>query len=186
MSVERLDLIDREAREAGRRSSVAEVDEGGPDPGKKSDLGKVKRSLGGLAADERKEIGRRLNDVSSALDEAFAARRAGLDGDERGRRLGLERLDLTETRRTRGPGHLHLVTQTIERLEDVFVGHGVRGRRGSRGETDWYNFEALQHPPHHPPGMWDTLYVEVGEAEHPAPTHTSPVQIRWMQEHRRR
>jgi len=57
---------------------------------------------------------------------------------------------------------------------------------GSEVESDWYNFEALNMPPHHPArSMWDTLYVELGEPGSVLlRTHTSPVQIRVMQSRR--
>jgi phenylalanyl-tRNA synthetase alpha chain len=58
---------------------------------------------------------------------------------------------------------LHLVSQTWELLEDVFVGSAFAWPRVPEIETDWHNFEALNMPPGHPArGMWDTLYVEWG------------------------
>jgi len=187
MSVDRLRLIEEEAREqlAGA-TSVAEVDEvAGRALGKRSPLGDVKRGLGGLDADERKAVGRALNDTTKAVEAAVVARRAELEGAEHLARLEAERLDLTEAPPSRGPGHLHIVTQTIEHLEDVFVGMGYEVAEGPEVETDWYNFEALNIPPHHPSrSMWDTLYLDAGEPESTLlRTHTSPVQIRWMQEH---
>ncbi|MGH9285671.1 MAG: phenylalanine--tRNA ligase subunit alpha, partial [Acidimicrobiales bacterium] len=78
---------------------------------------------------------------------------------------------------------LHLVTQTRDRLEDVFVGMGYQVADGPEVETDWYNFEALNMPVGHPArGMWDTFYVNLGAPESTLlRTHTSPVQIRVMQ-----
>jgi phenylalanyl-tRNA synthetase alpha chain len=75
------------------------------------------------------------------------------------------------------------VTQTIERLEDVFVGMGYTVAEGPEAETDWYNFEALNMPPSHPArSMWDTFYLELGPPESTVlRTHTSPVQIRVME-----
>jgi phenylalanyl-tRNA synthetase alpha chain len=92
-------------------------------------------------------------------------------------------MDLTEVLGDSGRGHLHLLTQTRDELEDVFVGMGYRVAEGPEAETDWYNFEALNMPPAHPArGMWDTLYLEVGEQESTLlRTHTSPVQIRVME-----
>jgi phenylalanyl-tRNA synthetase alpha chain len=75
------------------------------------------------------------------------------------------------------------VTQSRDRLEDVFIGMGFTVAEGPEVETDWYNFEALNIPASHPArGMWDTLYVDLGEPESTLlRTHTSPVQIRVMQ-----
>jgi phenylalanyl-tRNA synthetase alpha chain len=80
-------------------------------------------------------------------------------------------------------GHLHLVTQTIEELEDTFVGMGFTVSEGPVVETDWYNFEALNFPAGHPArNMYDTLYVDLGEPESTLlRTHTSPVQVRVME-----
>ena len=61
------------------------------------------------------------------------------------------------------PGHLHLVSQTRDALEDVFVGMGFEVAEGPEIETDWYNFGALNIPPAHPArGMWDTFYLDLG------------------------
>jgi phenylalanyl-tRNA synthetase alpha chain len=86
-------------------------------------------------------------------------------------------------RTTRRRGHLHLVTQARDRLEDVFVGMGYTVAEGPEAETDWYNFGALNFPPSHPArDMYDTLYLELGEPETILlRTHTSPVQIRVME-----
>ena len=76
-----------------------------------------------------------------------------------------------------------MVTQARDELEDVFVGMGFTVAEGPEAETDWYNFEALNMPPAHPArGMWDTLYLELGEPETVMlRTHTSPVQVRLME-----
>ena len=73
-------------------------------------------------------------------------------------------------------GPPHLVSQTRDQLEDVFVGMGFAVAEGPEVETDWYNFEALNIPPAHPArGMWDTFYLNLGEPETVVlRTHTSP------------
>ena len=98
------------------------------------------------------------------------------------------RLDLTEFIAGLGAGppargHLHLVSQTRDALEDVFVGMGFEVAEGPEIETDWYNFGALNIPPAHPArGMWDTFYLDLGEPESTLlRTHTSPVQIHLME-----
>ena len=77
-----------------------------------------------------------------------------------------------------------MVTQAWQRLEDVFIGLGFQVAEGPEVETDWYNFEALNMPANHPArSMHDTFYVEHGEPGSTVlRTHTSPVQIRVMQE----
>jgi phenylalanyl-tRNA synthetase alpha chain len=150
--------------------------------GKKAELNQLKRGLGGLDDEERRAAGRALNEARAALEAELAARRNELEAAERAVQLEAERLDLTEFRPTYERGHHHLVTQTIARLEDVFVGMGFTVAEGPEVESDWYNFEALNLPPAHPArSMWDTLYVDVGEPGSTLlRTHTSPVQIRVM------
>jgi len=150
--------------------------------GKKSTLSSFKSKLGSLDNDRRRAVGGAINRVTESLRAAVDARRVELDEIERRARLRAERLDLTEVPPMGGAGHLHLVTQAMERLEDVFVGMGFTVAEGPEVETDWHNFGALNFPPDHPArDMYDTLYVEMG-----APgstllrTHTSPVQVRVM------
>jgi phenylalanyl-tRNA synthetase alpha chain len=150
--------------------------------GKKGELSGLKAKLGSLAPDERRTIGQALNDARRRVEVAAGERRDELALGERATRLEAERLDLTEVPRDRELGHLHLVTQAIVELEDVFVGLGFTVAEGPEVETDWHNFGALNFPPGHPArDMYDTLYVEFG-----APgstllrTHTSPVQVRVM------
>jgi phenylalanyl-tRNA synthetase alpha chain len=150
--------------------------------GKRGAIAGFKAQIGGLDAEERKRVGAAINDVRDALDRALSARRAELEAAARRARLEAERLDLTEVPPGPGIGHLHLVTQAMERLEDVFVGMGFTVAEGPEVETDWHNFGALNFPPDHPArDMYDTLYVEMGEPGSTLlRTHTSPVQVRVM------
>jgi phenylalanyl-tRNA synthetase alpha chain len=151
--------------------------------GKKSDLSQRKQRLGQLAPEERKAEGQKLNEEREAIEAALAARRSALQEAERAARYDAERLDLTEVVPSLRRGHLHLVTQTLDELEDIFVGMGFTVAEGPVVETDWYNFEALNFPAGHPArNMYDTLYVDLGEPESTLlRTHTSPVQIRVME-----
>ena len=183
-----IDEIDRIAADATTRAAAAATldDWRALDVelnGKKSALGGFKRRLGELDPDERRSVGAALNRAQEQVRAALAARRAELDAAARHAQLAAERLDLTELRPPHQAGHLHLVTQTMERLEDVFVGMGFTVAEGPEAETDWYNFEALNFPAGHPARtMYDTIYLDVGEPESTLQrTHTSPVQIRVMQ-----
>jgi phenylalanyl-tRNA synthetase alpha chain len=152
--------------------------------GKRSELTSLKSRLGGLEPDERRALGAKLNEVRATLEAAFAERRTELEAVARRARLEAERLDLTEV--VDGPrlGHLHLVTQTHDELEDTFVAMGFTVAEGPEIESEWYNFGALNFPPGHPArAMYDTLYVEFGPAESTLlRTHTSPVQMRVMEQ----
>jgi phenylalanyl-tRNA synthetase alpha chain len=151
--------------------------------GRRSALTGFKKRLGGLDPEARRTVGQALNTARGSVEAAVAGRRVELEAAERAERLQAERLDLTELRPRARRGHLHLVTRARDRLEDVFTGMGFTVAEGPEVETDWYNFEALNIPSWHPArGMWDTLYVDLGEAESTLlRTHTSPVQIRVMQ-----
>jgi len=151
--------------------------------GKQSPLSALRRQLGGLDPDERRRVGQAVNEAQATIGDAVGSRRGELERAARAAQLVAERLDLTEVEARARRGHLHLVTQTHDRLEDVFVGMGFSVAEGPEAESDWYNFEALNIPAAHPArSMYDTLYLDVGEPESTLlRTHTSPVQIRVMQ-----
>ena len=153
--------------------------------GKKSPLGQLKSKLGGIAdVEERKLIGQELNAAMLDVEAAIAAKRGECEQRELEAQLASERIDLTERLGASRRGRTHLVTQATQRLEDVFIGLGFQVAEGPEVESDFYNFEALNMPKSHPArSMWDTLFVESAEpGSLVLRTHTSPVQIRVMQE----
>lgn len=151
--------------------------------GKGSQLTGFKKQMGSLDHDARREVGAALNEAREAVATAAAERRSGLEAAAAAERAEAERLDLTEVRATRDAGHLHLVTQAIEELEDVFVGLGFTVSEGPEVEDDWHNFTALNFGKYHPArDMQDTFFVALGEPrEVVMRTHTSPVQVRTME-----
>ncbi|MDO8362427.1 MAG: phenylalanine--tRNA ligase subunit alpha [Actinomycetota bacterium] len=153
--------------------------------GKRGSLTDLKAGLGKLATiEEKKAAGQALNEATAAVADALQARLAEFRRAERAVQLEVERLDLTEIMRKPGRGHAHVVTQAWQRLEDVFIGLGFQVAEGPEVETDWYNFEALNMPADHPArSMHDTFYVDHGTPGSTVlRTHTSPVQIRVMQQ----
>ncbi|HEY6624948.1 MAG TPA: phenylalanine--tRNA ligase subunit alpha [Acidimicrobiales bacterium] len=156
--------------------------------GKKSGLAQAQRALGSLDPEARKERGKQLQEARQAIEQQLADRRASFVRDEVAAAMEADRLDLTEVivSEVRSPtarGHLHLVSQTRDELEDVFVGMGFDVAEGPEIETDWYNFGALNIPPAHPArSMWDTFYLDLGPPETVLlRTHTSPVQVHLME-----
>ena len=151
--------------------------------GKGSELTGLKRGLGALDDAGRREAGAAMNQAQEAIRAAIATRRDELEAVAARERAAAERLDLTEVRAGRDAGHLHLVTQTIEELEDVFVGLGFTVAEGPEVEDDWHNFTALNFGQFHPArDMQDTFFVGLGgPKEVVMRTHTSPVQIRVME-----
>jgi phenylalanyl-tRNA synthetase alpha chain len=182
------DLAGAEAEAVARAQAASSTDElreaEAEALGKRSVLARVKASLAGLDPDSRRTVGRQLNEVTGRIRAAFEARRTELEADERRARLAADRLDLTEVTPPRRRGRLNLVTQTRYELEDVFVGMGYSVAEGPEVETDWHNFEALNIPKAHPARSGhDSLYVRWGKEESTLlRTHTSPVQIRVMQQ----
>ncbi len=157
--------------------------------GKKSPISAAYRTLGGLDDEARRSLGARLHAVRAAIDELLEQRREEIRYAELAREMAESKADLTEfvPESVVAPparGHLHLVTQTRDELEDVFVGMGFEVAEGPEIESDWFNFGALNIPPAHPArGMWDTLYLDLGAPETILlRTHTSPVQVHLMEE----
>ena len=184
--IDDLRRIAAEARAAidasGTLDELAEVER--TTLGKKGTLKAFKKQLGQLDPEERKSVGQAVNDAITELEAVAAARRGDLGRSARVEQLEADRLDLTEVTEGSRVGHLHLVTQATMELEDVFVGLGFTVAEGPEVETDFYNFEALNFPAGHPArDMYDTLYVDFGEPGRTLlRTHTSPVQVRVMQE----
>jgi phenylalanyl-tRNA synthetase alpha chain len=151
--------------------------------GKKGRIPGLNRTLGSLDPDARREAGAAINDARTTVVAAIDGRRGVLAAAERAARLAAERLDLSEVPADPwARGHLTVVTQTRDRLEDVFVGMGFEVAEGPLVETDWHNFEALNIPVGHPARSgFDTLYFDIGEPESILlRPHTSPVQVRLM------
>jgi phenylalanyl-tRNA synthetase alpha chain len=150
---------------------------------KKSRFAELYQRLGSMSPEQRRETGRVLNELRGRLESLADARRGQLAATERAEQLAADRLDLTEVLPGRLGGHLHLVTQVREALEDVFIGLGYEIAEGPEVETGWRNFEALNIPEDHPArSPLDTFYVDFGEPWSVLlRPHTSPVQIRLLQ-----
>ena len=138
----------------------------------------AQQALGALPKEEKPAAGRAFNAVKAELTDAHAARarelaRAGGDDDPA--------LDLTMPARKPWPGAKHPVTLVIEEIVEIFRELGFTVALGPLVETEWYNFSALNFPPDHPAlDAHDTLYLKNGGLLR---THTSPVQIRTLQQY---
>jgi phenylalanyl-tRNA synthetase alpha chain len=151
--------------------------------GRRSTIGEVGRTLGALPDGARRDVGRRSNEVRTALQTALDGRRSELLAGERAVQLERDRVDLTLPGRRLRQGSLHPLTITEYEIVDVFVRMGYRVVEGPEVETDWYNFTALNIPPDHPArGEKDTIYLDVpGRSDLLLRTETSAMQIRTMQ-----
>ncbi|MEN9215764.1 MAG: phenylalanine--tRNA ligase subunit alpha [Gloeomargarita sp. HHBFW_bins_162] len=149
--------------------------------GKKGELSQVLRGMGQLPPDERPQVGALANQVKDRLQEALAQRVAQVQAEVMQMRLQAETLDVTMPGLGYAPGHAHPLQQMMGRVLDVFVGLGYQVVQGPEVETDYYNFAALNFLPDHPArDMQDTYYLPDGRLLR---THTSTVQIRYMESH---
>ena len=146
--------------------------------GRKSDFTGLMRQLGRVAAEERPRIGKVANEIKADLETRFAAKKEELESST-ATGAGDSRLDLTLPGRKIPFGKLHPVTQIMEEICAIFEGMGFGVAEGPDVETDFYNFEALNIPKHHPArDMHDTFYINESLLLR---THTSPMQARIME-----
>jgi phenylalanyl-tRNA synthetase alpha chain len=151
--------------------------------GRSGVLREAEKSLGRLAPAERPAFGSRLNAARDELEVALRERREQIQSRRLEARLTEESLDVTLPGRGPGVGGLHPVTRTLQRIEALFRSTGFSVEDGPEIETDYYNFTALNQPENHPArSMHDTFYLADGA--HLLRTHTSPIQIRYMESHR--
>lgn len=149
--------------------------------GKKGQVSAVLGGMGKLDAGDRPRIGALANQVKTDLQTALDERRAALEKVAIEAKLAAETLDVTMPGVYVPQGHLHPLTQTVDRALDIFVGLGYTVAQGPEMETDYYNFEALNTPADHPArDMQDTFYLPDGNLLR---THTSSIQIRYMENH---
>ena len=146
--------------------------------GRSAELTEIKKSIGTLSPEERKEVGRSANLATREIEEALGARTGELSAAEREERLRAEAVDVTLPGVPYSRGHLHPSQRIIDEVVDFFVGLGYGVAEGPEAETDYYNFTALGIPPGHPARtMQDTFFLDDGLVLR---THTSPVQVRTM------
>ncbi len=149
--------------------------------GKEGSLTGLLKGLGKLDASERPAAGARINEIKQQNEAALQARRDAIQQQALQSRLAAEALDVTLPGRGTGAGGLHPVTRALERIETLFHSIGYAVAEGPEIENDFYNFTALNIPEDHPArAMHDTFYVD---EQHVLRTHTSPIQIHYMQAH---
>jgi len=151
--------------------------------GKTGTLSRLLKGVSKLPAAERPAFGNRVNAAKERLETALQEQRERIRLRQQETRLAEETLDVTLPGRGLAVGGLHPVTRTLERIEQLFRTMGFVVADGPEIETDYYNFTALNQPENHPArSMHDTFYLADGE--HLLRTHTSPIQIRYMESHR--
>jgi phenylalanyl-tRNA synthetase alpha chain len=140
------------------------------------------KGLGALPAGQRPAEGARINAAKSRLEGALERRREELAEAKLTQQLAADALDVSLPGRGMGVGGMHPITRTVQRIEALFHSLGFAVADGPEIEDDFHNFTALNTPENHPArSMQDTFYVEGGMVLR---THTSPVQVRYMETHR--
>lgn len=156
--------------------------------GKKGEISLKMRALGKMTPEERQVAGPALNALKDEVNSAIAAKKAGLADVALNARLQEEWIDVSLAGRSRRQGAIHPISQVTDEVVAIFASLGFGVAEGPQIETDWYNFDALNIPGHHPArAEMDTFYLHRNADDDRPPhvlrTHTSPVQIRYMQDH---
>lgn len=156
--------------------------------GKKGEVSLKMRELGRMSPEERQVAGPALNALKDEINSALAAKKAALADAALDERLRSEWLDVTLPGRRRPMGTIHPISQVTDEVTAIFADMGFSVAEGPQIDSDWYNFDALNIPGHHPArAEMDTFYMARAEGDNRPPnvlrTHTSPVQIRSMEAH---
>lgn len=161
--------------------------------GKKGQITALLKTLGQLSNDERPAAGAKINEAKQQVQDAITQKKNLLEQSAIDTKLASEKIDVTLSGRNSERGGLHPVTKTLARIEAIFASVGYTVEKGPEIEDDYHNFEALNIPAHHPArAMHDTFYIDktsMGfakeaselDAEYVLRTHTSPVQVRVME-----
>ena len=147
--------------------------------GKKGEITAILKQMGGLSAEERPVIGQLANKVRADLEAAITERGAQIKAENEAKRIKEETVDVTMPGKAPRVGKLHPLNKTLEEVEEIFLGMGFEIVEGPEVEKDYYCFEALNMPKHHPArDTQDTFYISDNVLLR---TQTSSVQVRVME-----
>ncbi|MGF3073478.1 phenylalanine--tRNA ligase subunit alpha [Facklamia sp. P12945] len=149
--------------------------------GKKGELTQISKQMKDLEKDEKPILGQLINQFHQSFNDHIEKKQEQVKQKELAAQLASETIDISLPGRRQNFGSRHLLTQTREELEDLFLGMGYQIIEGPEVELDFYNFEKMNLPKNHPArDMQDTFYIS---EEVLLRTHTSPVQARTMEKH---
>ncbi|NJP36693.1 phenylalanine--tRNA ligase subunit alpha [Alkalicoccus luteus] len=149
--------------------------------GKKGPITEVMKGMGKLSNEERPVVGAKANEVRQSVQKLIEEKERTLQQAAVQKQLAEESIDVTLPGRPVARGARHPLTSVVETIEDIFTGMGFQVAEGPEVETDYYNFESLNLPKHHPArDMQDTFFVTPDLLLR---TQTSPVQTRTMEKH---
>ena len=150
--------------------------------GRRGSLTQLLKQLGTLSEEVRREIGRKANEIKGELEAKIEEALQGVREREKRQAVERERLDVTLPGRPVPLGRRHPLSQTLERIVEIFSHLGFEVVEGPEVELDYYNFEALNIPKGHPAReMQATFFISEDVVLR---THTSPVQVRTMEKRR--
>jgi len=150
--------------------------------GKKSFLIKTLRNIGNLQDDIKPIAGKKLNTVRKKIELDILKKEKFFKNIEYEDKLSKEIIDMSLPGRSTSEGRKNIISQVVEEIEEIFIGMGFKIAEGPEVETDYYNFEALNTPSDHPArSLHDTFFITENILLR---THTSPVQIRYMENHK--
>ena len=173
-------LIDQAKKDFASCSKLAELDHiKSKFLGKSGPITEAMKSLASLSPEEKPKKGAEINQVKKQIEALLENRKQEISNLELNEKLEKEKIDVTLPSRTKMKGSLHPVMNTIDEISTIFHGIGFDVADGPEIEDDFHNFTALNIPESHPArAMHDTFYVN---KEYVLRTHTSPVQIRYME-----
>jgi len=177
------DILKQASAAIGSTASIADLEQAKARfLGKSGSLTELLKGLGKLSADERPKAGAAINQAKAEVESLIQRHRDAILARELDAKLAAESVDVTLPGRRQSPGGLHPIALVQRRVEQLFLSMGFSVADGPEIENDDYNFTALRMFPDHPSrSMQDTFYVE--GTDNVLRTHTSPVQIRYMQAH---
>jgi phenylalanyl-tRNA synthetase alpha chain len=173
-------LIDQAKKDFASCSKLAELDHiKSKFLGKSGPITEAMKSLASLSPEEKPKKGAEINQVKKQIESLLETRKEEISNLELNEKLETEKIDVTLPSRPKMKGSLHPVMNTIDEISTIFHGIGFDVADGPEIEDDFHNFTALNIPEFHPArAMHDTFYVN---KEYVLRTHTSPVQIRYME-----
>jgi len=150
--------------------------------GRKGEMTQILKNLGALPPEERKEVGKKANEVRDQVTAQLEEAKANIEADSLAQALKDETMDITLPGKRKELGRLHPVTTFMWRLEELFISLGFDIVEGPLIETVYHNFDALNTPHNHPSREEsDTFYINGTDNEFILRCHTSPMQIRTME-----
>ena len=153
--------------------------------GDKSPLAKANQALASVDQASRANFGKLIGSARAQVNQEFEKKSSELASLRDSQVLLTERVDVTLPGRRTLKGGLHPLTILTNEISDLFIGLGYKVAEGPELESEWLNFDALNIPADHPARtMQDTFFVQPLEAKLVLRTHTSPVQIRTMLDHK--